>query len=274
MSLRSELRAAIDEVARPAPMLASRIEAFVLAEESDRRVRSHRRRSRWTQPLRGMVAVLAAVLVVVLMVGLMLGGRLWRDWNHTVVRPTPINQTELKNLEAVPLNLPVVQPGAACPIGPLIDTPRESGLGPLTYGDGLGPVYTPGSGLQYFTAWGTYIYTGYVIRPPFAGLVLIRARDLQTNQRVVFARDPLLGDLFPSVPSGENAGTDFVLEHTIQRYSELVLQTQNMYKGPTSHGVPEWPVAYQLQGFPIGSSGCVGFQADGHGFTEHFVVGY
>ena len=35
-----------------------------------------------------------------------------------------------------------------------------------------------------------------------------------------------------------------------------------------------WPLAGILQGFPNGSSGCIGFQVDGAGFTEHFVVGY
>lgn len=215
-----------------------------------------------------MAGVLAAALVVVLLAGLVLGGRAWRDWNSTINRPMPINHTQLKALQDRPLNLPVVEPGAACPVS-LLDSPYVSGLGPLAYGDGVGPVYAQGTGLRYGTSWGTYILTTYVVRPTFTGLILIRAGDLQTRQLVVFARPPL--NLYNgAIPIGDVDGKDFVLEHNVMKYSQLVLQTENMFRD----AVGFWPAATTLQGFPHGSSGCIGFQVDGANFAEHFVVSY
>ena len=266
MSFRAEIHDAIDEVTPPAPMLASRVGAYVLAED---RVVRRPRLGTWMRPLRGMAGVLAAALVVMLLAGLVLGGRLWRDWNTNVNRPMPITHTQLKALEDRPLNLPVIEAGAACPIS-LLDSPAGPGLGPLVYGDGVGPVYAQGTGLRYGTSWGTYILTGYVVRPTFTGLVLIRARDLQTNQMVVFAHNPVNKDYYGAIPSGNVAGKDFVLEHQVLTYTELALQTEKMYREVAAF----WPLAGTLQGFPNGSSGCIGFQVDGAGFTEHFVVGY
>src|SRR2546425_5338624 len=266
MSLRAEIHDAIDEVTPPAPMLASRVGAYVLAED---RARRRPRLASWMRPLRGMAGVLAAALVVVLLAGRGLGGRLGRDWNTNVNRPMPINHAQLKALEDRPLNLPVLEAGAACPVGPIVSTPKESSLGPLAYNDGNGPVYAQGTGLRYGTSWGTYILTGYAVKPSYNGLILIRARDLQTKAVVVFAHNPLL-DIYYSVPSGQRVGTDFVLEHRVQKYTELALQPQNMYTDLATW----WPGSGTLQGFPKGSSGCIGFQVDGAGFTEHFVVSY
>jgi len=269
MSLRAEMHAAIDEVAPPAPTLASRVEAFVLADEMDRSARPYRGRP-VAMPFRGMVAVLAAALVVVLMAGFVLSGRIWRDWNNWANRPTPINHTLLKQLEARPLSLPIIATGAGCPLGPLVQTPHSSGMGPLSYGDGLGPVYSEGSGQRYVTSWGTYILTSYVVVPNYSGLILIRARDLQTNQVLVFADYPLFDNFHPGMPTGEMVGTDQLFDRPVQRYTELAIQPQNMFRDPAGW----WPTAMMLQGFPTGASGCIGFQVDGADFTEQFVVSY
>jgi hypothetical protein len=267
MSLRAEIHAAIDEVSPPAPLLASRVGTSLIAHD---RVSQNRRRLAWTRPLRGMVGVLAAALVILIFAGLVLGGRLWRDWNGSPAGPIQISHAQLKALEARPLILPLLDTGVTCPVGPLLQTPRESGLGPLTYGDGRGPLYAEGTGDRFATSWGTYILTGYVVEPPFRGLMLIRARDLQTNQVVAFAHNPLLNDYYPAMPTGDMVGSDIVLERPVQLYTELAVQTENMYRAPGNW----WPLAVTLQAFPKGSSGCIGFQVDGPSFTERFVVSY
>src|SRR5256885_12212317 len=97
MSLRAEIRAAIDDVTPPAPTLQHKVEAFVVANGRDRVVPMHRPRTQWSRPFRGPMSLVAAVLLVVLIGGLVLGGRLLRDLNAP---PQTINQAELKRLES------------------------------------------------------------------------------------------------------------------------------------------------------------------------------
>src|SRR3989442_10065223 len=125
MSLRSDIHAAIDEVAPPAPLLARQVEAFVLADENERSRFSRRGRIHWTRPLRGAVAVLAAALVVAVMAGLVMGGRLWREWtvapaNH----PHTIDVRDLGRLRAQPLPPSTLEPGAGLPARPTHPPPN------------------------------------------------------------------------------------------------------------------------------------------------------
>jgi hypothetical protein len=268
MSLRSEIHAAIDEVAPPAPMLERQVQAFVLADD-DRSGFSRRGRIHWTRPVRGAVAVLAAVLVVALMAGLVMGGRLWREWTAAPANhPYTINMVDLDRLRARALALPTVQPGAVCPVGPIRSFTDFQALGMSPVMFGAGPIYSAGNGERYVTQWGTYIQTGYRVDPGFAELVLIRARDLRTGQPVVFSNTNFSGT---ANVSDRVVGTDFVLDQTVEHHPDLVIDMTQLPPPPVAGYWPAWGT---LQAFPAGASGCIGFQADGAGFSEVFVVSY
>src|ERR671922_2476210 len=116
MSLRSQIRDAVDDVA-PAPLdIERKVSSYVRANNAERKaLRARRQRSPWAYRFQGAAALLAAALVVAVIAGLVFGGRFWRDLNST---PSTINQTELKSLESRPPSLPTVAAEAACPVTP------------------------------------------------------------------------------------------------------------------------------------------------------------
>ena len=264
MTLRSEIHTAIDDIAPPAPALPREAVAFAL---SNSRLRS--RETVRSQPggglgMRRVGSLVAAALVVVMMITLVIGGRLWRDWNTQ--QQNAARQAHVAELRERQLYLPVVDPSAACPESTLnVDQGVYGG-----YGDG--PVYASGTGNRYGLPSGTYFDSVYWVDPEGSGLILIRGRDLKTNQTVVFAKPP-----FPSVtatgsPSGKVTGTEVVLGVTVELHDELLLDPSLLLPPPADY----WAVT---QGFPTGSSGCIGIQADGFlangsAFTEIIVVNY
>jgi hypothetical protein len=244
MSLRTELRAAIDEVSPPAPSLAHDTMAFVFPHEATPVFSI--RRSRFMHRRFGRVGTMvAAVAVLALMGSLIVGGRLWRDLNSSPSPAQSIHQTELSNLEARQLKLPAVAAGAACPAGP--HTLSMFGTGPVRFEPGLGPL----------TSWGQY-YNGVVlIDSAVQGLVLFRARDLRTGEVVVFIGPDAIG---------RGLGSDEVGGRTFQQRSELAIETTSR---ASSRDAMDW-------GFMFGTHGagarCVGWQVDGPGFSEVFVT--
>jgi len=263
MSLRAEIRAAIDDVTPPAPALQQKVVAYVMAGERDRVVRLHRPRNRWTRSFRGPMTLVAAALLVVLIGGLVLGGRLLRDMNAP---PQGINQAQLKSLESRPVHLPTVQPGAECPTSPLTDL---SAHGPQAFLLGEGPVYS--TRLAYrneTTNWGTwYVLSLTVDTTTASGPILIRGEDLQTHAQVLFARAPLSPGY--GFPAGTVVRTDVLGGVTTQLYPEAVLDLTRPYEG-TKKG--DWPVYKSTMGYPKAATGCIGLQVDGAGFTEHLVI--
>lgn len=268
MNLRSEIHAAIDEVGPPAPGLPREVLEFVFSEGKRPPGRSVGRHPRWALGMRHAGSFVAAVLVVVLLVTVVVGGRILRDRSLSP-RPQTIDQAELAELRARPLSFPVVQRGAECPSGPQTALPQSTGVVPLAYG--TGPVYAEGSGSRVVTNWGTYFVTAYWFDPKFKDLALIRASDLDTQQPVVFAKTAYSKPSGASLLTGPLVGEDVIFDQRVQRYSELVLD--GAHPGPKSWP-GEWPVWGMTHGFAKGASGCIGFQADGPGFTEHWVVSY
>lgn len=277
MTLRSQIHSAIDDVAPPAPALSHDAVAYVLSNGRRRTERPTKRQPRWAIGMRQAGTLVAAVLVIVMMVTLVVGGRLWRDWNAQ--QQNAARQAHIAHLRERPLYLPIVNPGAACP-----ESPYDLSNG-YPGGYGSGPIYAEGSGARFVTESGTYFDTtfglGYFdLHPetafPVSGPVLIRARDLATNQTVMFGVPPFANFLnqhqYPANPdevskvSGTEVLTDTVVGVPIHFYTELVLEQAH----------PWWET---MEGLPKGASGCIGIQADGFNadgtaFSEVIVVNY
>lgn len=265
MSLRTEIRTTLEEFAPSAPQLErdvrERLRALQAPARADRRVLM----------FRAPLTLVAAVLIVVLMAALVVGGHIFRDGNTPAGPTHVVNQAELKRLEARPLQLPVVQAGAACPEGPTSDGAFGHGGGEVSFG--AGPVYA-NRGSRGRDAWGTWAGVGYIIDPKYSGTMLVRARDLQTGQLIVFSDIAQTGASYaeftaPGIPEGRSVGTryDPVWHQTLRVYPELVM----LAPGSAFQG-PGWPGVWATIGIPGSSSGCVGFQIDGADFTEVYVV--
>lgn len=264
MSLRSQLKDALDDVAPPAPTLERRVTAFVSADDRDRPAQLNRRRhARWSGRFQGTGALVAAALVVALMAGLAIGGRLGRDLgNGESSSAYSINQSDLRRLESIPIALPLLQPGAACPYSPGDLTVSRSALGG-------GPVYAFDGWYVSITdrvdwvAFGLY----YVAQRP--GPVLVRATDLHSGQRLSFSQYPL-GDS-AAIAVGPVLGTDRLFDRTIQLHPEAALP--DPWHLPPVNKNNTAPLLSVMFAVPRATL-CWGFQIDGPGFTETIVDGW
>lgn len=257
MSLRMQIHDAIDEIAPPAPALEQTVTDYVFAGQKAHCPRHGR--WVWTRRLRGLTTLAAAALVVVLVSGLFVAGRIWRDLNA----PAPtINQAALKGLESRPLQLPVVPSGAACPV---TRAALNEKFGMVI---GSGPVYLSDYEIGEKTDWGYWISLTFIYDARSPGLVLVRAMDLQGTGEMAFAQYPLAPTGVTAV--GSVMGTDQVVNHRVTLRSEAVFQDAAHTPAIGKQG--KRPELIVLAGERVGGSPCVGFQFDGPGFTETFVV--
>jgi hypothetical protein len=262
VTLRSEIHSAIDDVAPPAPALPREAVAFVRSNGMLRTGKPDRRQFPWALGMRRTGSLVAAVLVVVMVAAVVFGGRLWRDWNAQ--QQNAARQVHVAELHKRPLLLPFVDPGAACP-----ESQRSFEHG----GYGGGPLYAQGSGQRFGVNSGTYFTTSFWADYSYTGrLVLIRGRDLKTNQSIVFAKSPYPGAVSSGIPSGNVLGTEVVFGVKVELHPELILDASVRLPPPND----AWEA---LEGFPNGSSGCIGIQADGFNgdgsaFSEIIVVNY
>lgn len=260
MTLRAQVRNAIDDIAPPAPDLARRVTAFVLADERDRSTIRTSRRSRFPTRLRLPMALVAAALLVALAGSLVLAGRFWRDLNAT---PSTISQPELKSLEARLVHFPAVTPGADCPI----TVPTLSQLG-MTTGDG--PVYLVNADLLETTDWGQWVALEFVYRSSAPGLVLIRAKDIERDTQAVFAQDPLAPTGITTV--GPVLGQVHAVGHELRLHREAVFR--DPAHTPPIRNTSHLPQLLIVLGLEKGTSGCIGIQFDGpEGLSENLVLG-
>lgn len=255
MSLRTEIREAVDEVTPPAPGLSAAVDAFVIANARQRVAPKPRRAHGWTTFFRGSLAMAAMVLLIAMVAAVLAGGRLVQDWNalhHSVTAGPSARDLQVAQLEARPLNLPAMPADGMCPDGP------------VTNGDyyGSGPAYAEfGLHAASRTAWGTYGGGALVVDNTVKGLILIRGRDLKTGQPVEFV------DRYGYGPA---EGTDVVDRTHLQRHPEDVLDMDHPPSVVTTVGKSTWSLSF---GFASGFSGCTGWEVDGPGFSEVFVTG-
>jgi hypothetical protein len=263
MSLRTDIQDAIDEVIPPAPGLEHQVRALVVADGKDRRVSLHaHRQSLWGAGFRSSGALVAAGLVVALMAGLVIGGRLARDTSHGQISQSAISQSELRSLESRPIELPQLQPGATCPFSPGTTQVHDSHIKGAVIGQG--PVYVYDAWTDATTGQGDWeafaVY--YVAERP--GLVLVRARDLQTSQPFPFAQ--YSGPPSAAIAAGRVLGTDHIGAIPIQMHPEAVL-LDPWHRQPVNQDLV-------LMFAVPRSTLCWGFQFDGPGFTETIVDGW
>ena len=261
MTLRNQIKDALDDVAPPAPTLERRVTAFVFADKRDRgMLLGGRRRALSTNGFRGMAALVAAGLVVALLAGIAIGGRLGRDLgNAESPQRYTIDQSEVHRLESKPIVLPQLQPGAACPFSPDVDR-----LGLRGSAVGGGPVYIYDEWFEGSTQRGDWnvakLY--YVARQP--GLVLVRARDLTTSEPFVFTQYPN-DEKTPALAMGPVLGTDSLYDQNMQLHPEAVLQDP-WHQHPNQQLI----VMFAIPRATL----CWGIQFDGPGFTQTWIDGW
>jgi len=245
VSLRTQIHSAFDAVAPPVGGLPERVVQTVLTENSSRR-----RRERLMLRLRVPLSLVAAFVLVALVVGVLIGGRLVHDWN-ALKNSAPAgggDQSQVAQLEAVPLHLPVFASQADCVSGPF-NAIDSLGSGPV-YGDG-GPSTT--------TSWGQYFQDVAYADTDIAGPILVRARDLFRDQPVVFVG---------RYASGPVIGSDIVDGNTYAQHTELVLNASTSDKQAVNHKL----VWLFIAGDPTPGTGSTAWQIDGLGFSEVFVA--
>src|SRR4029077_6976161 len=127
------------------------------------------------------------------------------------------------------------------------------------------------------TDWGTWIDANFYAGPTSSGLLLVRARDLRTNQSIVFAENPYVdSSRNDGFPTGDVVGQDTYVGRVVQERPMLVIDTSHpstVADNRVRRSFGYFEVSL-LMGYPTGSSDCVGFQVDGPGFTEVFVISH
>ena len=246
MSLRTQIHSAFDEVAPPTFGLPERVVQTVLAESPSRR-----RREKLILRMRVPLSLVAVFVLIALAAGILIGGRLIQDWNsfRSAAPAGGGSQSVLAQLESRALNLPNPVSYADC----------FRNNGPFnSAGDfGSGPVYGA-AGATSDTSWGTYFHNFAYAETNITGPILVRATDLFRHQPVVFVGQYATGPV---------VGHDTVDRVAVQQHTELVFDTSQASKAPSTHKFV-WPF---ISGARKDWSGSTGWQIDGVGFSEVFL---
>lgn len=250
MTLRRDVHSAFDQITPSTAGLSERVLQTVLVEGPTRR-----RKEKMLFRVRAPLSLVAVFLLIALVAAVFIGGRLLQDWNafHNSSPAGQSHPSELAQLEARPLNLPVMKSVSECTAGPW-NSDGTIGSGPLSIYGGLGPR----------TSWGQYfqivLYTDQVIDGP----ILVRVRDLVNNVNIVFVGKGAAGPV---------VGTDVLDGRRVDQRSELVLFANT--PAPVTDNPPAKPHAFVwgfTEGVPKASSGSTGWQIDGMSFSEVFLV--
>jgi hypothetical protein len=245
VSLRRDTHSAFDEIAPSMAGLSERVVRTVLAENSGRQ-----RRNGLMLRARGPLSLVAVFVLIAIVAAILIGGRLAHDWNafHNSVPAGDSYQSQVAQLEAVALRIPMVHSPVDCHSGPY-NSAGSYGSGPV-YGDG---------GATSVSDWGVYFHNDAYAETKVAGPILVRALDLYTRQPVIF---------IGQYAAGPAAVSDTVDGHTYNQRPELLLDTSTSDKRATSHEF----VWQFVAGVPTSWSGSTGWQIDGIGFSEVFLA--
>lgn len=238
-SLRRDIHSAFEVIEPPLGGMPERVVQTVLADKR------RRRKERMTYRLRISFALVAAVLLVAVAAAAVMT---WNSLHNINISPAGHGLTQIQQLEARPLTLPTVQTASQCP-----ESARDTSRNAPGYQYGAGPVYADG-GPETGTNWGHYWDVIWYAAPSVSGPILVRGRDLMTNdRRVVFVGPFAAGPVIGTEP---NMG---------EQHTELVLDPGHpqLRTALTHYGY--WHIR---QGMSSGWVGCVGFQIDGPSFSE------
>ena len=249
MNLRREVHSAFDQITPSMAGLSERVVQTVLDEGATRR-----RREKMLFRIRAPLSLVAVFLLIALVAAVFIGGRLIQDWNavHNGSPAGQSTQSELAQLEARPLNLPVLKSASEC------NCPYAAGSTA-----GAGPLFAYG-GFAGTTSWGMYFRNIFYTDQQIAGPILVRVRDVVNNVGVVFVG---------KYAAGPVVGTDKLNGAEVQQHTELVL-FEKTAAAPAANA-PATPHAYVWEataGVPNAATGSTGWQIDGLGFTEDFLV--
>lgn len=212
--------------------------------------------------LRVPLSLVAVFVLVAVVVGLLIGGRLIQDWNsfRTSSPAGDVYRSEVAQLEAVPLRIPTVQSYIECfaKNGPF-NSLGSFGSGPVYGGS---PAYPYGEGGISTSDWGEYQPNLAWAETRIAGPILIRARDLFTNQPLIFVGRYAAGTVI---------GHDKLGGAAVEQHTELVFDTSQASNTPSTlkFALFAWPFTV---GVPKNFSGSSGWQIDGVGFSEVFLA--
>lgn len=251
MSLRTDIHSAFDEVAPSTFGLPERV-VETLASGSPGRPG----RNRWLVRLRTPLSLVAMFVLLAVVAAVLVGGRVVQDWNaFRTTAPAGGGPSELAQLQARPMQAPLLRAGEACPETPL--NPGDlfpSGL------YGAGPTYIAG-GSSFSDTWGTYWLLAAVTTGEHSGLLLVRGQDLRTGQPVIFVG---------SWASGPVLSTDLVNGKQSPQRLDLVLDRSHPPQNMIHAGTVTWGFT---AGLAKGSSGCTAWQLDTTDGTELIVTG-
>lgn len=244
MSLRREIHSAFDGIAPPTVGISERVVQAVLIDAQ------RRRKGRLMVRLRAPLSLVAVFVLIALVAAVLIGGRMIQDWNlfHNGSPAGHAQLTQLQQLEARPLHIPAPKSFLDCQSGP------SNAKGDF----GSGPVFGVGGWIST-SDWGYYYHNYGYADSDIAGPILVRARDLFTNQPVIFVG---------RYAAGPVVGSDTVDSKLEQQRSEVVFDRSSAIKGPHGHRY-EWNFT---AGVPKSWSGSTGWQIDGQGFSETFLA--
>jgi hypothetical protein len=204
------------------------------------------------------VVLAGAALIVAVLGALVLSGYLWPG---PKAPSTAIDPAQVQRLEGRTLHFTSVAPGAQCPLTPIT-------LGDTGLGIGGGPVRITSNDTPIATDWGAWAAYLFEYSPRGAGVVLLRARDLEGTEHVAFAQYPLGPSAITA--AGAVTGIDHLAGKTSQIHSEAVFQDAAHTPALNARGVR--PPLMVMIGKPGAASHCIGLQIDGPDFTENLVI--